>query len=90
MADKFKVVIGLSIVKEGGEDFADFGLVYRGMDYEDIVKVEAAFARHAETVVKAMEGMVGELVQMGVDKAAEKKGGVSDAIVPSGNPGAIR
>ena len=83
MSEKYKVVIGMSVTKES-EAFADFGLVYSGMGYEDVVKVEAAFAKHSQGIINAMDGLVADLVQMGVDKVIEKQ-----AETPI-HPGAIR
>lgn len=74
--DKYKVVIGMSVMKEGAEDFFDGGLVYHNLPEDMLVQLEAVFAKNASGMVAAMEPMVDELVRMGVEKAERNLGNV--------------
>ena len=84
--ERYKVVIGMSVTKQDGNtEFADFGIVYSNMHYDQMVHVEGAFAKHAEDVNKGIEGLVADLVQMGVDEIEVRKDPGA-----AKNPGAIR
>lgn len=85
--DRYKVVIGMSIVKEGNPGFADFGIVYHNMPYDKMVAVEAALSKHADTVNEGLKPLVEELVAMGVMEAELRKG--SETEVPQSR-GSIR
>lgn len=75
VGDRYKVVIGMSVTKEdGNQEFSDFGIVYSRMQYDKMVEVEQAFAKHSDEVNAGIKGLVNELVQMGVTEAAKRSG----------------
>ena len=80
---RYRVNIGLSIVKQEYPGFADFGITYENMDYEKTVQVEAAFDRHADAILTAMKGLREELVAMGVMEAERIKEEVEKADKPA-------
>lgn len=91
--DRYKVVIGMSIVKEGTPGFADFGIVYSNMPYDKMVAVEAALARHADKVNEGLKPLVEELVGMGVMEAEVRKTAATEEVETPDIPkprGAIR
>lgn len=71
--DRYRVVVGLSIVPNDAAGFSDFGLVYHDMPYNLMVQVEGVFAQHAEVIQKAMGPMIEDLVAMGVMRIEEKE-----------------
>jgi hypothetical protein len=72
--DRYKVVIGMSIVKEGTPGFADFGISYHNLPYDMMVQVEAAMAKHADAINEGLKPLVADLVGMGVEEAKVRKG----------------
>lgn len=68
----YKVNIGLSIVPNETEGFADFGLTYHNMDKLHIATVESVFDKYADEIVSAMKGLRKELIELGFTEASGK------------------
>ena len=74
MSDRFRVNIGLSIVPADAPAYADFGLTYDNLPYENMVVIEEIFDKHAGAILEAMEGLRKDLVNVGYQQIQAKKG----------------
>ena len=73
--DRYKCVIGMGITQcENNREFADYGLVYSMLKYDQLVEVQQAFAKHGTQITQAMEPLIQDLVQIGLEEAKLRTG----------------
>ena len=87
MEQRYNVTLGASITKAEEPRWADFGVVYTGMSYEQIVQLEEVIAKHSEAMLAGMRELISDLMKIGyeeVEKRAEESKGEKQS------PGVIR
>lgn len=86
--ERYKVVIGMAVTKQDGNvEFADYGIVYSNMHYDQMVQVEAAFAKHADEINDGMRPLIADMVQMGMDEIPKRMGPTEKPTTPGGGQG---
>lgn len=88
---RYNVTIGLSIVKAGTPAYADFGLRYANMKYDDVVEIERIVSANATTLQQGLEPILKELIAMGYSKAEVRKAEAAKVeATPNAYPGTMR
>ena len=78
----FNVTLGVAINKDDGRKFSDFGYVYSDLPYDQLVALEGILAKHSETIFKAYQPVIQELLDAGYQMAGIQPGQFS---APKGN-----
>lgn len=70
--DRFRVNIGMSVVKDEFPGYGSFGLTYHNMPYADMVRLEAIFDKHADSIIEALGPLREDLVNIGMQFAQDR------------------
>lgn len=81
---KYNVTLGASITKAEESRWADFGVVYTGMSYDQIVELEAIIAKHSEAMLAGMRDLISDLVAIGYQESEKRKAQTEEVKQPNG------
>ena len=70
---RYRFSVGISVTKQEAERFADYGLMYDNLPYDDLVMLEEIASRHMVQILDGMKPMIDELVAKGYAEAEKRR-----------------
>lgn len=71
---RYRVVLGLSIVKDDTPGFSDAGVVYHNCKYEQVLELQALFEKHSQEFLAGVSTMLRDGITIGVGEIADRTG----------------